>query len=237
MTTNSFGCTGRNRYTRQVQMYVCMCMWPILMCWNGHAVLVCWNISTYYGTVVIVVMFCTPSAIWLNSVHGVLHQQHLRGLDNPSRPRPCCTLACRCGRGPTQGTCKRELTAEGLLPSMRIWMRIIFMSWETQHRAAVAPPGVATTLTAYNDMFSIIRKKTAESKQHFHLGNFVFLVFCFFAIFCFGGIASYWETRRFPVVFSPNPSFDDLGCCTDSWLCYTRQRRASPGGAPSSCPR
>ena len=134
----------------------------------------------------------------------------LRGLDNPSRPRPCCTLACRCGRGPTQGTCKRELTAEGLLPSMRIWMRIIFMSWETQHRAAVAPPGVATTLTAYNDMFSIIRKKTTENKQHFQLENFVFLFFVFLRFFCFGGIASYWETRRFPVVFPPNPSFDNL---------------------------
>ena len=48
----------------------------------------------------------------------------LRGLDNPSRPRPCCTLACRCGRGPTQGTCKRELTAEGLLPSIRMRVRI-----------------------------------------------------------------------------------------------------------------
>ena len=43
----------------------------------------------------------------------------MRGLDNPSRPRPCCTLACR-GRGPTQGTCRRELTAEGLLPSMQV---------------------------------------------------------------------------------------------------------------------
>ena len=29
------------------------------------------------------------------------------------------------------------------------------MSWETQHRAAVAPPGMATTLTACNDIFSI----------------------------------------------------------------------------------
>ena len=31
----------------------------------------------------------------------------------------------------------------------------VFMSWETQHRAAVAPPGMATTLTACNDIFSI----------------------------------------------------------------------------------
>jgi hypothetical protein len=48
----------------------------------------------------------------------------LRGLDNPSRPRPRCSLACRCGKGPTQGTCKRELTAEKLLPSIRMRVRI-----------------------------------------------------------------------------------------------------------------
>jgi hypothetical protein len=54
----------------------------------------------------------------------------LRGLDNPSRPRPCCTLACRCGRGPTQGTCKRELTAEGLLPSIRMRVRILFVAYD-----------------------------------------------------------------------------------------------------------
>ena len=139
-------------------------------------------------------------------MHGVLHQQHLRGLDNPSRPRPCCTLACRCGRGPTQGTCKRELTAEGLLPSMRIWMRIIFMSWETQHRAAVAPPGVATTLTAYNDMFSIIRKKLQKTSNMFNL-ICLFFLFLRFAIFCFGGISNCWETHRVPLCLSsPIPS-------------------------------
>ena len=42
------------RVHREVSLYktsnVCMCMWPIRMCWNGHAVLVCWNIFTYCGT-------------------------------------------------------------------------------------------------------------------------------------------------------------------------------------------
>ena len=55
----------------------------------------------------------------LTTFVGHLTHFGLRGLDNPSRPRPCCTLACR-GRGPTQGTCRRELTAEGHLPSMHV---------------------------------------------------------------------------------------------------------------------
>ena len=69
----------------------------------------------------------TGQTTTLTACNDIFPLPFLRGLDNPSRPRPCCTLACRCGRGPTQGTCKRELTAEGLLPSMRIWMRIIFV--------------------------------------------------------------------------------------------------------------
>ena len=66
---------------------------------------------------------------------------------------------------------------------MRIWMRIIFMSWETQHRAAVAPPGVATTLTAYNDMFSIIRKKLQKTSTIFILEILFFLFFVFLRFF------------------------------------------------------
>ena len=110
---------------------------------------------------------------------------NLRGLDNPSRPRPCCTLACRCGRGPTQGTCKRELTAEGLLPSMRMRAHIVLHCLlrrnRREHPAVI--PGMRGASITLRHIECIIREKQANTYQKFLFPKSVFLRCCFLRFF------------------------------------------------------
>ena len=99
-------------------------MQHVFIVWIG-LILICWDVVR-----MLLLCLChgkhstetkaalTGQTTTLTACNDIFPLPFLRGLDNPSRPGPCCTLTCRCGRGPTQGTYRRELTAEGLIPSM-----------------------------------------------------------------------------------------------------------------------
>ena len=92
------------------------------------------------------------SPYWTNYDPHCL-QRHIstslsEGVGQPFSPRTLLHTHLPLSRGPTQGTYRRELTAERLYP--RCFLHLLVLSWETQHRAVCMPPA-PYALTACND--------------------------------------------------------------------------------------
>jgi hypothetical protein len=82
------------------------------------------------------------SPYWTNYDPHCL-QRHIstslsEGVGQPFSPRTLLHTHLPLSRGPTQGTYRRELTAERLYP--RCFLHLFVLSWETQPRAVCMPP-------------------------------------------------------------------------------------------------
>ena len=88
------------------------------------------------------------------------------GVGQPFSPRTLLHTHLPFSRGPTQGTYRRELTAERLYP--RCFLHLLVLSWETQHRAVCMPPA-PYALTACNDNCQGL---SSETQLRYHERNF-----------------------------------------------------------------